>query len=144
IWFRQNPKQPVVPLRRTLMNHTITITRTGNALSVSQDPLRVRPQNNDTLCWTCSGGDFAILFKNSRSPYSSGRKVHGAHSATKTKKLKIRQVTAHERDDFPESDPVNGATFEYGVAVVHPTTNQLLTLDPDVIIDDPGGGGGNG
>jgi len=123
-----------------MADRQITITRNGNNLSVSTNSFHVDPNNNDTLCWTCAD-DFAILFKINRSPFSNGKKVHSAHGGDSTVKLKIRHLTSGERG-FPVNDPVNGATFEYGVAVMHPVSGQVLPLDPDVVIDDPGGGGG--
>jgi hypothetical protein len=139
-WFspRPNPEQDIetkgIGLAR---NHTITITRTGNSI----DPIApFTVKKNDTLKWTCSGGEYAVLFHNNRSPFANGKKVHAAHSGAATTKLKIRGLKQAEQD-AEEDDPVNGATFKYGVAVLHPGTGKVLTLDPDVIIDDPGGGG---
>ena len=121
-----------------MANHVITITRNGNSIAVSDDPLEVK--KNSTLRWKCSDGEYAVLFHNDRSPFLSGKKVHAAHSGKLTSKLNIRGLKSSELRS-PENDPVNGATFKYGVAVLHPGTGKVLTLDPDVIIDDPGGGG---
>ncbi len=97
---------------------------------------KVEVEPGDKLCFTCDGGELAVLFHNDRSPFASGKKVHAARKGQLTTKLQIRGLTASERKN-PKSDPVNGATFKYGVAVLHPTTGNVLTLDPDIIIDDP-------
>ncbi len=125
-----------------MADKTITITVSGTTLSVSADPFTIKPLVNK-LCFKCNVGEFAVLFHNNRSPFASGGKVHGAHKGQSTTTLKIRGLTASEQSK-PKTDPVDGATFKYGVAVLDPTTGKVLTLDPDIIIDDPGGGGGVG
>jgi hypothetical protein len=120
-----------------LANHTITITRSGNTITV---PSSFTVRKNDTLRWKCDDGEYAVLFHNDRSPFANGKKVHAAHSGQLTSKLKIRGLKQAERDGGV-NDRVNGAKFKYGVAVLHPGTGEVLKKDPDVIIDDPGGGG---
>jgi hypothetical protein len=117
---------------------TITLKATGT-LEVSADPFMIKPNVNN-LSFKCDVGEFAVLFDNNRSPFSSGKKSHGAHKGKSTKKLKIRSLTPSEQN-YPVNDRANGASFKYGVAVMNPGTGQVLTLDPDIIIDDPGGGG---
>ena len=122
-----------------MADKTITISmRANGTLEVSADPFKIKP-NVNTLSFKCDVGEFAVLFDNNRSPFSSGKKAHSAHKGDKTSKLKIRGLTSTEQG-FPVTDPVNGATFKYGVAVINPSTGKVLTLDPDIIIEDPGGG----
>jgi hypothetical protein len=101
-------------------------------------PVHVKPnRKNEQLCFQCNDGEFAVLFHNDRSPYSSGKKAHAGHKGDTTPKLKVRHLTASEQGN-PVGDPVKGATFQYGVAVLNPANKKVLTLDPDIIIDDPG------
>jgi hypothetical protein len=118
-----------------MADRTITITVSGRNVQVSNPSQHVDP--DDTLKFKCAAGEFAVLFDNDRSPYSSGKKAHAAHKGSATTKLKIRHLTASEKVT-PGAEK-----FPYGVAVLEPGTKSVLTLDPDIIIDD-GGGGGNG
>ena len=123
---------------------TVTILRdpaNPGQLKVSNSALETKPAKNHAVCWTCGVGEFAVLFKNDRSPFKNGAKALAANSGDTTPARLIRNLTSGEKG-FPKGDPLNGATFPYGVAVLDATTNAIMTLDPDVIIDDPGGGGG--
>jgi hypothetical protein len=116
----------------------IEINASGTGLKPIADE-HVNPnRKGEKLCFKCDDGEFAVLFANDRSPYVSGKKAHAAHKTETTAQLKVRNLTAAEQKK-PVGDPVNGATFKYGVAVLHPGTGKVLTLDPDIIIDDPGG-----
>ena len=116
---------------------TIGIKPDGT-LSVTVDKFEVKP--NDNLSFKCDVGEFSVLFDNNRSPFTVLKKVHGAHKGEATVKAKIRHLSVSEKKALKD-DRVNGATFKYGVAVMKPGTGEVLTLDPDIIIEDPGGGG---
>jgi hypothetical protein len=116
-------------------NYKITITRNGG-LSVSSDPKTVKP--NDTLSFACDD-DFAVFFKNGRSPHSSGKRTVCGQGGVETAPLQIRHLSASEKTH--PGDNVLGDTFSYGVAVLVPDAGPILTLDPDIIINDGGGGG---
>jgi hypothetical protein len=116
-------------------NHKITITRNGG-LSVSSDPETVKP--NQTLTFFCND-DFAVFFKNGRSPHSSGKRVLAGQGGVETTPLQIRHLSASEKTH--PGDNVLGDTFSYGVAVLVPDAGPTLTLDPDIIINDGSGGG---
>lgn len=109
----------------------------NGTLSVTMDKFKVQP--NDNLIIECGIGEFAVLFDNDRNPSTGTRKVHGANRG-EVVKFRIRNLTQSEKRE-PEDDRVKGATFKYGVAVMQPGTGHVLTMDPDIIIDDPGGGG---
>jgi hypothetical protein len=119
-----------------MAHKTLTITiKADNTLKVSEDPCKVR--KNDTLNFVCGAGELAILFAHDRSPYANGRKAHAAHQGEATAKLKIRGLSMSEKK--AKTNPrLQGARFKYGVAVMKPATGQVLVLDPDIIIDDPG------
>jgi hypothetical protein len=126
-----------------MSDRLITISLVSGAIQVSMTSLTTKPSNNDTLRFKCIGGDFAVFYKHGRSPYQTGETVISEQKGVETKKLKIRKLTAGEQG-FPVTDPQNGATFPYGIAVLNPANQQIVVKDPDIIIDDPGGGGGSG
>ena len=118
-----------------MANVLVTINRSGNNLSVSVTPSNhVSP--GDTLAFTSTGGDFAIFFKNGRSPHLNDhpRERCGQDGET-THPLKIRKLKPSELGHA--GDPKLGDTFSYGIAVLRLDTGQILTKDPDIIIDDP-------
>jgi hypothetical protein len=114
---------------------TLTISVTGGVVSISAQPFPIKPTKK--LSWTCNDGAFAVFFKNNRSPFSTVNVIAGDDGDTTTG-LKIRNLSGTEQGSAV-NDPINGATFSYGIAVLNGGT--IRTLDPDVIIDDPGGGG---
>ena len=119
-----------------MADKTITISVVGRNVQVSNPSQHVAP--DDTLKFKCAVGEFAVLFDNDRSPYSSKKKAQAAHKGSATPKLKIRHLTPSERVTPGDEK------FRYGVAVMEPGTKKVLTLDPDIIIDDGGGGGPKG
>jgi hypothetical protein len=120
---------------------TIKITLSGGVVTVNQDPVTAKPSKGDKVNFFCLEGEFAVLFKNRRSPFKSGEKaVAGNRGLTPTKELKVRDLTPSEKKN--PGDPKIGDTFAYTVAVLDPATHNVVTLDPDIIIDDSGGGGG--
>jgi hypothetical protein len=88
------------------------------------------------LAFTCTGGDFAIFFKNGRSPHLNDHpRVRCGHDGDTTHALKIRKLKQSEHGHV--GNPQIGDTFSYGIAVLRLDTGQILTRDPDIIIDDP-------
>jgi hypothetical protein len=111
-------------------------------LKFNKKTLKVKPKT-DTLCFYSPHGDLAIFYKNDRSPYVTGEKVIGASAEEATTQLSIRNLTPEEQKN-PDTDPVKGGAFSYLAVVVETGTGDAVTLDPDIIIDDPGSGGGGG
>src|SRR5438477_8174381 len=122
-----------------ITNHVVTISRAGNTLSVDQDPKQVK--FNDRLSFTCTE-DFAVFFKNNRNPHSNSTGVLSEHGGNTTARLAIRHLTKGEK--LHHLNPLIGDKFSYGIAVRRPDTNNVVTLDPAIIVDDTGGGGGGG
>jgi hypothetical protein len=119
-----------------MANHKITITRAAGVLTVSSDPEIVKP--NETLSFLCAD-DYAVFFKNARSPHSNGKRLISGQGGVESTKLKIRKLSIGEKAH--PGDAVLGDRFSYGVAVLQPAAGPILTLDPDIIIVDGSGGG---
>ena len=121
--------------------HTVTITLAGGVVSVDVDPAKPDAKKKDKLRFKGVGGEWAVLYKNGRTPYQSPgeRAVCGNDGAT-SKALKIRRLTPSEI--LNPGDPTIGTRFSYSIAVLDPGTGNVVSMDPDLIILDSGGGGG--
>ncbi len=100
--------------------------------AANADALLVRP--DDTLAWTCAVGHFAVFFEQEKSPHKSNARIRCAHRNETTNPLQIRPAKTGETRPH----------FKYHVAVLDPRTgaDELITKDPEIILDDVGGGGG--
>jgi hypothetical protein len=114
--------------------HKIRISVVGSRLTFTNffggsnaDPKKTKP--NDDLSWYCSDGPFAVFFKDGKTPDKNGRFVFSGDSSTanETKKVKIKSLGGQGQQ-----------TFAYGAAVM--SGAHIVDVDPDIIIDDPGGG----
>src|SRR2546422_3670332 len=114
-----------------ITNHVVTISRAVNTLSVDQNPKQVK--FNDRLSFTCTE-DFAVFFKNNRNPHANNVRVLSERGGNTTARLAIRHLTQGEKNHH--LNPLIGDKFSYGIAVRRADNNNVLTLDPDIIVDD--------
>jgi len=98
--------------------------------AANADALLVRP--DDTLAWTSKVGHFAVFFEKDMSPHKNNARVRCAHRNETTNPLQIRPAKTGEKKPH----------FKYHVAVLDFATDTLIPKDPEIILDDVGGGGG--
>jgi hypothetical protein len=105
----------------------IQVTKTGpNKFEI--DPKSQRTHTQHTVRWICNDGALKITFSGSESPLKSGAMVVDAPSGT-TGKEKINNKTKNKR-------------YRYVAEVTPVAGGPTFTADPDLIIEDGGGGPG--
>ena len=116
----------------------ITITKDANGklhyMSGGPDPEHQIVNPEDRVSWISPDGQIAILFKNVGTPLECKQTAFAADMGEATPLRKIKHLTGPKPAKMP---------FPYAVAH-QDVNNKLVTVDPDLIIDDPGGGGGAG
>ena len=94
-------------------------------------------KKDSEVSWTCNKGDFGVLFKDGKWPFSGNADLLSAAKNTSTLKQTVRGLGPKEKK------PKSKRTFSYSVFIHVGGSEPIVFDDPDLVLDDGGGGGGD-
>ena len=109
------------------LNHKIDGVDQGDL--APEDPIRVN--SGEKVEWKCGLGNYSVLFQDG-SPFVGGAASLGAAKGKSTSSLVAKSLGGTK--DNPKNE-----TFKYFMLLIEGANGT--TLDPDLEIDDSGGGG---